>query len=78
VNVFPNPLFDTDELNIRTNQDVTVELVSVLGQRMREPFTINKFTGTILDIGHLQNGPYILRTINDGGESFSKLFLIHR
>ncbi len=78
VSIFPNPLFNSDELNIRTSQDVTVELVSVLGQRMREPFTIKKFTGTILNIGHLQNGPYILRSINDGGDSFSKLFLIHR
>jgi len=78
VTVYPNPLFNTDELNIRTNQDVTVELVSVLGQRMREPFIIKKFTGTVLNIAHLRNGPYILRTINDGGASFSKLFLIHR
>jgi len=78
VKLYPNPLFDTDLLNIRANQDVTVEVVSVIGQLLKEPFSLNKFTGTVLDIGNLSNGPYILRTISKSGTSKSQLFIIHR
>jgi hypothetical protein len=78
VRLYPNPLFNSDELNIKSNQDVTIELYSVLGQKMRESFSIKMFSRTILDVGNLRNGPYILRTISDGGASQSQLFLIQR
>jgi len=78
VNLYPNPLFNTSELNIKANQDVTAELISVLGQLIKTPFAVKKYTGTVLDIGNLRNGPYILRTVNDHGASLSQLFLIHR
>jgi hypothetical protein len=78
VRLYPNPLFDSEELNIKSNQDATIELYSVLGQKMRESFSVKMFSRTILDVGNLRNGPYILRTISDGGSAQSQLFLIQR
>jgi hypothetical protein len=78
VKLFPNPLFDTQEININANQNVTVELISVLGQKLRAPFNVEKFTPVILDVGHLRNGPYILRSVTQSGASTSQLFVIQR
>ncbi len=78
VNLYPNPVFNTNELNIRSNQDVTVELISVLGQKMRDPLQIKKFSGTKLDLVHLSSGPYILRSVNSNGASVSQLFIVNR
>jgi hypothetical protein len=78
VNIYPNPITDPSGLNIKANQDLTVELVSVLGQSIIEPFTVKKFITSNLDIGHLRNGAYILKSNNDDGMVSSQLFLILR
>lgn len=78
VNIYPNPITNPSGLNIIANQDITVELVSVLGQKIIEPFTVKKFTTSNLDVGHLRNGAYILKSNNDNGMVTSQLFLILR
>jgi hypothetical protein len=74
----PEPIANSDIINVKSNQDVTAELISVLGQKMGGPFEIRKFTNVLLNLGHLHNGPYILRVVNSFGASNSKLLLIHR
>ncbi len=78
VNIYPNPIFDLSGLSIKSNQDVTVELISLLGQRMLEPFKVKKFLTTVLDVGSMNVGAYILWYKNDSGEASSQLFMIMR
>ena len=78
VNIYPNPIFDLSGLSIKSNQDVTVELISLLGQRMLEPFKVKKFLTTVLDVGNMNVGAYILWYKNDSGEASSQLFMILR
>ncbi len=75
--IYPNPVFESTVLTINANQDLTVELLTLLGQSIREPFDVRKFTSTNLDIQNLQNGPYILRSIAEG-KSEAQLFMIQR
>jgi hypothetical protein len=77
VRIYPNPVFESTVLTINANQDLTVELLTLLGQSIREPFDVRKFTSTNLDIQNLQNGPYILRSIAEG-KSEAQLFMIQR
>ncbi len=76
VNIYPNPMKAGTGLLINANQDLTVELISVLGQRILAPFSVKKFITSSLDVGHLRNGAYILRSHNSDGRSSSELFLI--
>ncbi len=76
VNIYPNPIIGPTGLNIEANQQLNVELLSVLGQTIMESFTVKNDAIYNLDVGHLRNGMYILRTNNDAGMVSSKLFFI--
>lgn len=76
VNIYPNPIKGSAGLQINANQDLTVELISVLGQRIVAPFSVKKFITSSLDVGHLRNGAYILKSHNRDGRISSELFLI--
>lgn len=78
VNIYPNPIYDPTGLHIRSNQNVTVEVISLLGQRLISPFNVNQFVTAVLDVAHMRNGTYILRSKNDLGISSSQLFMILR
>ena len=78
VKIYPNPVFDNHELYVKSNQDVTMELVSILGQQIMDPFKVRRYTTSAIEVGHLQNGTYILRSKNEFGISSSQLFLILR
>ena len=78
VKLYPNPVFAAQSLSIKSNRDVTVELISLLGQKLREPFTVKKYNTALLDVGHLVNGAYILRSVTGDGVSSAQLFLIQR
>ncbi len=78
VNIYPNPIYDPSGLHIRANQNVTVEVVSMLGQSLISPFSINQFSTAVLDVAHMRNGAYILRSKNDSGVNSSQLFMILR
>jgi len=78
VTIYPNPIWDNSGLHLKTNQDATVELVSLLGQKMGGPFTVKKFTTTILNVDHLGNGMYILRSESKSGANDAQLFMIMR
>lgn len=76
--IYPNPLFHEQGIQVRSNKNITVELISLLGQRLREPFQVRKFNTTSIDITHLVNGAYILRSTTEEGASAAQLFLIQR
>ena len=78
VKIYPNPIFLESDLHIKTNRDVTMELVSVLGQRMLAPFQVKRYTTSVMDVGYLQNGAYILRAESASGLTTSELFFIMR
>ena len=78
VKLYPNPVFNTQNLSIKANRDVTVEVFSVLGQKLREPFVVRKYNTALLDVSHLVNGPYIMRSVTGDGVSSAQLFLIQR
>ena len=78
INLYPNPIGDPSGLHIVSNLDATMEVISVLGQLMIEPFQVSKFTTTILDVGHIRNGTYILRSESENGGTTSQLFMILR
>ena len=78
VNIYPNPLGDTYALKIDANQNVTMELLSLLGQKVVGPFDVTKFITANLDLGHLRNGTYILKSVNELGAQSSQLLMILR
>ena len=78
INLYPNPIGDPNGLNIVSNQNATMEVISVLGQLMIEPFEVSKFTTTNLDVAHMRNGTYILRSESENGGTTSQLFMILR
>ena len=78
MNIFPNPVNVQTGLTIETNQSVRMEVISLLGQSIIESFEVNKYTTSVLDVGHLRNGTYILRSESNSGVTSSKLFLIMR
>jgi hypothetical protein len=78
VTIYPNPIHGTSGLHLKANQDLTVELISVLGQSIMAPFSIKKFTTSSVDVAHLRNGAYILKSQNKDGGTSSELFLILR
>ena len=56
INIYPNPIYDPTGLHISANQNVTVEVVSLLGQRLISPFSVNQFSTAVLDVAHMRNG----------------------
>ena len=78
INIYPNPIGDPTGLHINSNQDVAVEIISMLGQRVLDPFKVQRFSTVILDVAHLQNGTYIARTESESGGSKALLFMILR
>ncbi len=78
VKLYPNPVFQSQNLSIKSNRDVTIELISLLGQRLSEPFMVRKYNMAMLDVSHLVNGPYILRSVASDGVSSAQLLLIQR
>ena len=78
VKIFPNPISDQTGLHINTDQDVEVELISMLGQTIIRQFHVERFTNAVLDVNHLRNGTYILRARAVTGASKSLLLMILR
>lgn len=76
VNIYPNPLGSYDALQIDANQNVTMELISLIGQQMIGPFDVIKYVTANLDLAHLRNGTYILRSENASGVQSSQLLMI--
>ncbi len=76
--IYPNPVGNTSEVNMYANQNVTVELLSVLGQKMLNPFQLEKFTKSILNVGNLPNGSYIVKSTNTTGAIASQLLMIRK
>ncbi len=78
IHIYPNPVENTSEVNLYANQNLTIELLSMLGQQMRAPFPVEKFTNSILNVGNLPNGSYILKSTNASGIVSSQLLMIQK
>ena len=78
VKIYPNPIINPSGLYIDSNQDVTIELISLLGQPVIKPFNVGKYMTSILDVGFLRNGTYILKSESDLGIRSSQLFMLLR
>jgi len=78
VRLYPNPIADPTGLNIESNQNAQMEVISLLGQIIIETFEVNKFVSSNVDVGHLNNGTYILRSKGESGITNSQLFMIMR
>lgn len=74
--IYPNPIHDLSNLYIKSNQDVSVELISMLGQQMGGPFKVKKFNSTPLNVALLSNGMYILKMRNSAGNTTSEIIMI--
>ncbi|NJN27410.1 MAG: T9SS type A sorting domain-containing protein [Cyclobacteriaceae bacterium] len=75
VSVYPNPA-GQGIVHFKSNMDVTVKLVSLLGQQISAPFEVKKYVVEQLDIGLLGNGMYVLQIQNARGATSSKLFMV--
>ncbi len=78
VKIYPNPISATPGLHIRSNRDVSVEVLTVLGQQVIKSFPVKKFSTVSFDTGFLRNGTYILKAVTDSGAVNSQLFLVLR
>lgn len=73
VNIYPSPTSDFLYLSTSTKYR-TVEIYNMQGKLVKVfPTLTNE---AILDVSTLKNGIYLLRAIDEGGNSFSELFIV--
>ncbi len=76
VEIYPNPLGSQNILTIKSDQNLETDIISTLGQVVRQPFLIRKFVPLGLDLSHLSNGSYIIRFRNKKGAGTTRKLVI--
>jgi hypothetical protein len=76
--LYPNPVLNSQPLTIKSNQDVLVEIVNTLGQSVREEFKVKKFVQYEISLQHLASGLYIIKATNSSGRIQSDKVVITR
>jgi hypothetical protein len=75
ITISPNPLPNNETLNIKSDRNVTVQIFSLLGQKMSEPLFVPANQIYPLTIQNLARGIYIARFIANG-KSLAKKFVV--
>jgi Secretion system C-terminal sorting domain len=76
IQIYPNPVAESEYMNIKIDRDASVQIVSLLGQRIGEPFLISGNKTTQYRNTLLANGVYLFR-FTTGGKSYSKRVVIY-
>ena len=75
ISISPNPLPKGEKLNIKSDRNATMQIFSLLGQKMSESLFIPANQSYDLPIQNISAGLYIARFVI-GGKSFGKKFVI--
>lgn len=75
--LFPNPIKGAESLNILSDTNMTLEIISVLGQRVGE-VTLLANQVNVLDVTSLKQGLYILRGVVGDDQIVSRRLVITR
>jgi hypothetical protein len=73
--VFPNPIGSKDVLQVRTNRNGQIYFYNYLGQLLEGPLKIEKYKVRILEFGFLPQGIYIIKFVDDQGNSTAERFV---
>jgi hypothetical protein len=76
--LYPNPVSSEYLLTIRSNSNVEVQIVDLLGRLVRSPFSIRKYVRYSLSMGHLASGIYIIKVIDGNGNTKSERLMVER
>lgn len=64
---YPNPVGSNMKINIKSNQDVNMEVLNVLGQRVSGPYLLKKYIHFVVQLNYPPSGVYLLRATNKYG-----------
>ncbi len=64
---YPNPVGSDMEINIKSNQDVDVEVFDVLGRLISAPISLKKYIQTSFWLHYPASGIYLLKATNKNG-----------
>ncbi|MDZ7607718.1 MAG: T9SS type A sorting domain-containing protein [Cyclobacteriaceae bacterium] len=74
--MYPNPVYGSNGITFRADRDLQANLLTILGQQVLSPFTINKYQDTFLETATLGNGIYILSVNDNSGNRTAQLLMI--
>jgi hypothetical protein len=77
IDVYPNPLGESQSLKLRIDRPATVEIFSMLGQRVSDAMKLQPFTVIETQLPNFSPGMYILK-FSVGKKSYSKKLIIDR
>jgi hypothetical protein len=73
--VFPNPLFQGEELNVRSDRNAQMQVFSTLGQKMSEPIFIQAHQDVSVALNGIASGVYIAR-FSIKGKYYARRFIL--
>lgn len=77
IDIYPNPLFETQRLSVRIDRPAVMEIYSMLGQRVSDPVRLQPFAILETELASLRSGMYILK-FTVGKKSYSKKLVVDR
>jgi FG-GAP-like repeat/Secretion system C-terminal sorting domain len=75
ITLFPNPVGQNEDLNIKADRNVLLQVYSILGQKMSEPLFIPANQAYPLKLNNLASGLYIAHFTHQG-KTFAQKFVV--
>jgi len=76
VSISPNPVSAGEILTIKADRNISLQIFSILGQKISEPLFIPANQAYTLPINHLATGIYIARILSDK-KNYGQKFVVH-
>jgi hypothetical protein len=76
--IYPNPVTPDYLLTLRSNSNVEIHIIDVLGRLVRSPFAIRKYVRYSMSLNHLSSGIYIIKAIDGRGNTTSERLMVDR
>jgi hypothetical protein len=76
ISLFPNPVNETQNLNVTIDRPAFIQVISMKGQQLSQPSRIQGFEQYTYDVSALSSGLYIMKFFV-GSKTYSRKFVIH-
>lgn len=76
INIFPNPVHETQNLNITIDRPAFIQVISIMGQQLSMPTRIQGFEQYTYDVSALSSGLYIMKFFV-GSKTYSRKFVVN-
>jgi hypothetical protein len=76
INLFPNPVSETQNLNVTIDRPAFIQVISIVGQQLSMPARIQSFEQHTYDVSSLSSGLYIMKFFV-GSKTYSRKFVVH-